>query len=67
MTTLTTSIGEIVRGTAVCAVLTPDEIDAALDPAHYLGSANTFVDRALRAFEILQPAQSRELSTSKGV
>jgi 3-carboxy-cis,cis-muconate cycloisomerase len=49
------------------AVLTPEDINAALDPAHYLGSANIFVDRALRAFEILQPAQSRELSTSKGV
>ena len=51
----------------VRAVLTSEDIDAALDPAHYLGSANIFVDRALRAFEILQPAQSRELSTSKGV
>jgi len=51
----------------VRAVLTPEDINAALDPAHYLGSANIFVDRALRAFEILQPAQSRELSTSKGV
>ena len=27
--------------------LTPDELDAALDPAGYLGSAGTFVDRAL--------------------
>ncbi|AWS49025.1 3-carboxy-cis,cis-muconate cycloisomerase [Streptosporangium sp. 'caverna'] len=29
--------------------LTPEEIDAALDPAAYLGSALTFVDRALDA------------------
>ena len=29
--------------------LTPGEVDAALDPAGYLGSAGAFVDRALRA------------------
>ncbi|MEV0423425.1 3-carboxy-cis,cis-muconate cycloisomerase [Streptosporangium canum] len=29
--------------------LTPQELDAALDPAGYLGSAGTFVDRALAA------------------
>ncbi|GAA3092584.1 3-carboxy-cis,cis-muconate cycloisomerase [Streptosporangium carneum] len=29
--------------------LTPGEVDAALDPASYLGSAGAFVDRALRA------------------
>lgn len=29
--------------------LTPGEVDAALDPAGYLGSAEAFVDRALRA------------------
>jgi 3-carboxy-cis,cis-muconate cycloisomerase len=31
--------------------LTPDEIDAALDPGAYLGSAEAFVDRALEAHE----------------
>lgn len=30
--------------------LSPDEIDAALDPAGYLGSAGTFVDRALEMY-----------------
>ncbi len=31
-------------------VLTPEEIDAALDPARYLGSAEVFVDRALEFY-----------------
>lgn len=31
--------------------LSPDEIDAALDPMTYLGSAGALVDRALRRFE----------------
>jgi 3-carboxy-cis,cis-muconate cycloisomerase len=31
--------------------LTPDEIDSALDPTAYLGSAEAFVDRALEAHE----------------
>ncbi len=31
-------------------VLTPEEIDAALDPARYLGSAEVFVDRALELY-----------------
>jgi 3-carboxy-cis,cis-muconate cycloisomerase len=30
--------------------LAPDELDKALDPATYLGSAEAFVDRALRAY-----------------
>ena len=35
-------------------VLSEEEIDAALDPAGYLGSANEFVDRALKLY--LEPA-----------
>jgi 3-carboxy-cis,cis-muconate cycloisomerase len=31
-------------------VLSEGEIDAALDPAHYLGSAGEFVDRALTLY-----------------
>jgi 3-carboxy-cis,cis-muconate cycloisomerase len=31
-------------------VLSEGEIDAALDPAHYLGSAGEFVDRALKLY-----------------
>jgi 3-carboxy-cis,cis-muconate cycloisomerase len=31
-------------------VLSGEEIDAALDPAHFLGSAETFVDRALELY-----------------
>jgi 3-carboxy-cis,cis-muconate cycloisomerase len=32
--------------------LSADEIDRALDPANYLGSASAFVDRALKAHEV---------------
>jgi 3-carboxy-cis,cis-muconate cycloisomerase len=32
---------------AVAAHLSPDELDAALDPGHYLGSARQFIDRAI--------------------
>jgi 3-carboxy-cis,cis-muconate cycloisomerase len=39
----------------VRAVLDPPAIDAALDPAHYLGSTDTFISRALRAFEEVHP------------
>jgi adenylosuccinate lyase len=31
--------------------LSPEEIDRALDPGAYLGSAQAFVDRALKAHE----------------
>ena len=31
-------------------ILSEEEIDAALDPAHYLGSAGEFVDRALKLY-----------------
>ena len=34
----------------VRAVLSPQEIALALDPAHYLGSADVFIDRALAAY-----------------
>jgi 3-carboxy-cis,cis-muconate cycloisomerase len=34
----------------VRAVLSPEEIDAALDPTRYLGSADAFIDRALAAY-----------------
>jgi 3-carboxy-cis,cis-muconate cycloisomerase len=40
---------ELIEDEAVS--LTPDEIDSALDPAAYLGSAEAFVDRALEAHE----------------
>ena len=32
------------------AILSPEEIDAALDPARYLGSTDVFIDRALAAY-----------------
>jgi len=34
----------------VRAVLTPEEVDAILDPASYLGSAGTYIDRALAEY-----------------
>src|SRR5205823_5533478 len=40
----------------VRALLSPEEIDQALDPTEYLGSANAFIDRALEAYgEALLP------------
>jgi 3-carboxy-cis,cis-muconate cycloisomerase len=38
----------------VCAALSPSAIDRALDPAAYLGSTDTFIDRALAAFQAFQ-------------
>jgi 3-carboxy-cis,cis-muconate cycloisomerase len=32
------------------AVLSPEEIDQALDPANYLGSTDVFIDRALAEY-----------------
>lgn len=41
---------EILADPALSEVLSPAEIDAALDPRNYLGSAETFVDRALNFY-----------------
>jgi 3-carboxy-cis,cis-muconate cycloisomerase len=38
----------------VAAVLSPAELQKALDPAQYLGSSMTFIDRALSAYHQLQ-------------
>jgi 3-carboxy-cis,cis-muconate cycloisomerase len=40
--------------TRVRAVLGAEAIEAALDPLGYLGSADAFIDRALRRFEAAQ-------------
>ena len=50
-----TEAGADLRGVAledeqVRAVLSPDEIDRALDPAGYLGSTDPFIERALEQF-----------------
>jgi 3-carboxy-cis,cis-muconate cycloisomerase len=34
----------------VCAQLSSEEIERALDPSRYLGSTNTFIDRALASY-----------------
>lgn len=39
----------------VRAVLSPEEIEVALDPAGYLGSADVFIDRALAAYARVRP------------
>lgn len=45
------SLRQIVQGDEqVCSVLSQEEIDAALDPAHYLGSTDVWIDRALEAY-----------------
>jgi 3-carboxy-cis,cis-muconate cycloisomerase len=38
---------ELLSDEAIAAELSEDQIDAALDPAGYLGSAELFIDRAL--------------------
>jgi 3-carboxy-cis,cis-muconate cycloisomerase len=38
---------ELLAEPALREVLSPEEIDAALDPTRYLGSAEAFIDRAL--------------------
>ncbi|HET9224578.1 MAG TPA: hypothetical protein VFO07_18840, partial [Roseiflexaceae bacterium] len=38
-----------------CAVLSAEEIDRALDPASYLGSADTLIDRALELYDETRP------------
>ena len=41
---------ELLADPAVASQLSPAEVDAALDPAGYLGSADAFIDRALAAY-----------------
>jgi 3-carboxy-cis,cis-muconate cycloisomerase len=41
---------ELLGNGEIREVLSEEEIDAALDPAGYLGSAGTFVDRALALY-----------------
>jgi 3-carboxy-cis,cis-muconate cycloisomerase len=41
---------ELLAESALREVLSPEEIDAALDPARYLGSAEVFIDRALELY-----------------
>ena len=41
---------ELLAEPAVSAHLSPAEVDSALDPAGYLGSADAFIDRALAAY-----------------
>ncbi|MCA1717161.1 MAG: 3-carboxy-cis,cis-muconate cycloisomerase [Actinobacteria bacterium] len=47
---------ELLAEPALREHLTPEEIDAALDPEHYLGSAGAFVDRALDLYGKEVPA-----------
>jgi 3-carboxy-cis,cis-muconate cycloisomerase len=44
----------------ITSVLSPDAIDAALDPAAYLGSAGLFMDRALATFATVRQEISRD-------
>ncbi|QIN85257.1 3-carboxy-cis,cis-muconate cycloisomerase [Rubrobacter tropicus] len=47
---------ELVQDERIGRVLTEAEIDAALDPAGYLGSAGAFVDRALELYREEEPS-----------
>ena len=46
---------ELVRDAGIREALSEEEIDAALDPAGYLGSAGTFVDRTLELYREEDP------------
>ncbi len=46
---------ELLRDGRIREALSEEEIDAALDPAGYLGSAGTFVDRALELYRAEEP------------
>jgi 3-carboxy-cis,cis-muconate cycloisomerase len=43
--------------TQICAVLSPAEIDQALDPGNYLGSTNDFIDRVLASYHEAQSSR----------
>ena len=47
---------ELLAEPALREHLTPEEIDTALDPEHYLGSAGAFIDRALDLYRKEVPA-----------
>lgn len=42
----------------VRAILSPEEIDGALDPTRYLGSTDVFINRALEAYREIQSSQN---------
>jgi 3-carboxy-cis,cis-muconate cycloisomerase len=44
--------------TQIRAILSPEEIDRALDPAEYLGSADSFIDRALASYHEVAAANT---------
>ena len=43
----------------IMAVLSASDLDTALDPANYLGSTDTYIDRALAEFAELLPADRK--------
>src|SRR5439155_892554 len=44
----------------VCALLSSEEIDHALDPNRYLGSSYTFIDRALASYREVEQELYKE-------
>jgi hypothetical protein len=43
--------------TKVSAILSPAEIDQALDPGKYLGSTDAFIDRVLASYHEVQASR----------
>lgn len=48
----------------VRAVLSPEEIDSALDPAHYPGSTDAFIERALAAYHEVQSSRDTDKTST---
>ncbi len=50
----------------IMSALSAAELDAALDPAKYLGSTDTYIDRALAEFAELLPAERKSSDGEPG-
>jgi adenylosuccinate lyase len=44
----------VLEDAQVSTLLSPEEIDHALDPGRYLGSTDAFIDRALAAYREIE-------------
>ncbi len=67
-----TNAGENLHSVALAdervrAALSPEEIERALDPMAYMGSADAFIDRALNAYKAIDAIDNRRQGDRKGI